>query len=170
MRVDVQVLGLKHLTEVLTRTIPAEARQGVIVGALKEAAKPIITTAKQGYRALDGSGSLAIATTVWRSRKAERYGQHFASVEVGPRRSNRKALAAYYAFYGRKPTPAMLKLGIRHAHLVEWGTRRTGAKRVLTKAFDSNAQAAVKTFRQILGERIERAAARAGRQQRKGQK
>src|SRR3990172_2991701 len=58
MRVDVQVLGLKHLTEVLTRTIPAEARQGVIVGALKEAAKPIITTAKQGYRALDGSGSL----------------------------------------------------------------------------------------------------------------
>jgi HK97 gp10 family phage protein len=171
VKINIEVLGLKHLEDVLLRQIPAEARQGVMVGALKEAAKPIVAAAKQGYSALDGSGSLAIATSTWRSRRAERHGNHFASVEVGPRRSNRKALAAYYVYYGRKLTPRALNNGIRHAHLVEWGTARgMRAHRVMTRAFDSQAPAAVKSFTSILGKRIERATARMGRRQPKGAK
>lgn len=170
MKLIIDVQGLRHLEDVLLRQIPAEARQGVLAGALKEAAKPIIAAAKQGYDALDGSGSLSMAMGSWRSKRAERYGNTFASVEIGPRRSNRKALAAYYAYYGRKVTGKMLSRGLRHAHLVEWGTSRTPARRVLTRAFDAQAPAAVKSFGTILGKRLDRAIARMGRQQRKGVK
>lgn len=164
----VQIQGLQHLERLLTQTLPKTVQQSVVAGALREAARPIVAAAKAGYRGLGGSGSLAQATTAWRNRKAERRGGHFASVEVGPRRGDRKALALYYAYYRSRKGVAVktLRAGIRHGHLVEWGTKRATGRRIMTKAFDTMGPQAVSQFRRILGERIEKAAARAGRSQR----
>lgn len=166
MKVSVQVLGLKELTETLTKALPAKVQQRAVAAALRKAAAPMVTAARSGYSSHAQSGSLATAMTAWRNRKQERRrgSQTFASVEIGPRRSSKRALAQYYAFHGRKPTPAQLRLGIRHAHLIEWGTKRgTPALRILTRAFDSRARAAVDAFGKELGAAIEREAARRGR-------
>lgn len=166
MRFDVQVSGLRELQETLLRTLPAKVQSRAVATALRKAAQPMVVAARAGYKARARSGSLAAATSVWRDRKSERRRgtSTFASVEIGARRSNRKALAKYYEFYGRKPTPAQLRLGIRHAHLIEWGTARgTPALRILTRAFDSHARAAVAAFGKELGAAIEKEAARRGR-------
>lgn len=166
MKVTVEITGLRELRETLTRSLPAKVQRKAVASALRNAAQPMVKAAKASYRALGGSGSLAVATGVWRNRKAERKGSAltFASIEVGPRRSNRRALATYYAHYrGRTPTPHQLSLGIRHGHLVEWGTTHSAARRIMTRVFDTHARAAVERFGGELARAIEKEAERRGR-------
>lgn len=167
MQVNVEILGLADITELLTRTLPARVQSNVVAGAIKEAAKPMVQAIKRDFRALGGSGSLSLATSSWRDRKREtRGGQHFASVAVGPKRGNRRALAAYFAYYGKKVTPRQYQLGIRHGHLVEFGTRRgSPARNVLGRAQDTYGVALVNSFGGIMGRRIEEAAAKAAASQ-----
>lgn len=167
MKFGVRVEGLEHVNRAL-RQLSIQAQQRALARALSQAARPIRDAARSNAQKIAGSGALAMAVSTWRNRKGERARgtNTFASVEVGPRRSNKRALAAYYSFYkGRTPSPRQLQLGIRHGHLVEFGTKRTPARRWLTAAFDSQGTQAIERFRQVVGPAIEREARRLARQQ-----
>ena len=155
------VEGLRHVDAFLARELPGKMGAATIARGLRLAAKPMRDAARANAIALGGSGALALAITVWRTRKGMKSGgDTVASVEVGPRRNSKAALARYYAFYGKRPTPAMLINGIRHGHLVEWGTMRTAPRRFMQRAFDAQAQNSVAIFSRDIGALAERTAAR----------
>ena len=173
MKVDVKVEGLQHLQKLLTEALPAKAQTKVMARALKRAARPMVDSARAGYRAIGGSGALAQATSAWQRKRGALRGDTVASVEVGPRRSNRAALAKYYAHYRKRANSRTLMAGIRHGHLVEWGFQHPGGaaipgKGILGAAYDRHAQAAVSGFGAIMGEEIEKEAARQAKLQRPG--
>lgn len=170
MKLDVKVDGLQHLQKVLTEALPQRAQRKVMVRALKKAARPMVGAARDAYRGLGASGSLAQATSSWQRKKGTLRGETFASVEVGPRRSNRSALARYYAFYRKRTNPRTLMAGIRHGHLVEFGFQHRGGKKVAAKgilgaALERYGTQAVTSFGTFMAEEIEREAARQARQQ-----
>jgi hypothetical protein len=170
MRVDVQVEGLQHLQQVLTEAIPAKAQTKVIARALKRSARPMVNAARAGYQSIGGSGALAQATSAWQRKKGQLRGETFASVEVGPRRSNRASLRKYYEFYRKRVRPKTLIAGIRHGHLVEFGFTHTGGQRIagrgiLGTVMDRYGRQAVADFGAIMGEEIEREAERQARRQ-----
>ena len=159
MSLTVKVSGLREVNDFLTRELPAKVAATAIAQALRMAAKPIRDAARSNAVALGGSGALALAISAWRTKKNVKVGTDTAaSVEVGPRRGNKAALARYYAFYGKKPTPKMLQGGIRHGHLVEWGTKRTAPRRFMQRAFDAQAQNGVAIFEREIGAVVEKAA------------
>jgi hypothetical protein len=171
VKVDIKIDGLQHLEHLLTTALPAKASKKVMVRALKKAGRPMVNAARSGYRAIGSSGSLAEATSIWQRKKGAQRGDTFGSVELGPRRSNKAALARYYQHYRKLATPRSLMRGIRHGHLVEFGfTNRAGrsvaGRRVLDKVMAEHAQRAISEFRSILGGEIEREAVRQAQKQR----
>lgn len=173
MKVDIQIDGLRHLEKLLTETLPAQAQTKVMVRALKVAGRPMVNAARIGYRSIGGSGALAQATSVWQRKKGALRGDTFASVEIGPKRGNKAALAKYYQHYNKRATPRTLMGGIRHGHLVEFGFRHRGGRSVagrgvLGNAMERHGRAAVEGFGSILGKQIEREALRMARLQRPG--
>lgn len=174
MKVDIKVEGLQHLQDLLTTQLPAKAQTKVMVRALKKAGRPMVTTVRGAYRGLSGSGALAQATTMWQRKKGTLGRNTFASVEIGPKRGNKSALAKYYSHYRKRATPKSLIAGIRHGHLVEFGFTHRGGKAVAGKnilgaAMDKHGRSAITEFGAILGAEIEREALRVARLQQKGQ-
>ena len=166
MKVTTTIEGLPYVADVLTNRLPAKVNQRAVVAALKFAAVPMRRAAKANAQALGGSGALAMSLGIWQRRRGQKTGATFGSVEVGPRRGNKRALAAYYNFYkGRTPTPKQLQAGIRHGHLVEFGTKRTAPRRFMQRAFDAKARESVDRFYEVLATAVEREAAKAGREQ-----
>lgn len=168
MRVDVQVEGLDQLRDALSQQLPKKAQKKVMVRALKASARPMVRQIKTAYRALGGSGALAQASTIWQRKKGTSPRETFASIELGPKRSNKAALAKYYAFYRKKGSTKALMGGIRHGHLVEFGFTHVGGravagKGILDAAFQRHGKSAVDGFGQILGAEIEKEARRLGR-------
>ena len=164
MKVDVKTEGLAHLVETL-QLLSTQGQRQAMAGALRQAARPMVRQAKSAYRSLGGSGALAQSVAAWQRRKGLLRGETFASIEVGPKRSNRAAVAKYYAFYRKKARTKGLVSGIRHGHLVEFGfTHRGGAsiggRGILGAAFQANSQSAVQEFGRFLGQRIDRIAAK----------
>lgn len=168
-RIDVEVLGLKQLSEKLKREIPQKARHRLMARALKRAARPMVRAARQNALSDSGSGALSASITSWTEKKsASKESGHFASVHVGPKRGNKRQIARYYQFYGKKPTPVRLKRGIFHGHFVEFGhvvRTRTGTASVPAQPFLRPAQAAtdkqiIKSFGAIMAEEIEKEAAK----------
>jgi len=157
--IKVKVLGLKELEDKLVRTIPAKAQTKVLRRALRIASRPMLNSARSKARR-GKSNSLAIAMSVWNVRQGQRR-RTAASIEVGPRRNNKRALVAYYNFYkGKTPTPQQLINGIRHGHLVEWGTKGTPAHPFMRPAMDAHGQEVIRNFGRILGREIEKEAAK----------
>ena len=173
MKVDLKVEGLDHLQRVLTEQLPAKAQTKVMVRALKRSARPMVDAARAGYRSLGASGSLAQATNAWQRKKGALRGDTFASVEVGPRRRNRAALAKYYEYYRKAVRPKALINGVRHGHLVEFGFKHRGGKSVAGKGIlggvmERYGRQAVAEFGTYMAAEIEREAARLARGQRAG--
>lgn len=134
--IDVDVKGFDEAAKTIQKTFPRTARQrSVLQGAMRDAGRPtVLVDAAIRASALGGSGSLAQALTFRnRSIKSVRAAGAFGGVELVVKRHMQRAIKAYEAFYGRKVTD-----GIRHGHLVEFGTRRTAAKPFLWPAAVSN--------------------------------
>ena len=167
---DVKVEGLAHLRDVLIDKIPAQAREKVVVSALRRSFKPMVVAAK--VKAVKTSGALAESIKLWKvsKRKKKVKSDTFATVEIGPRRSDKKALGRYLAEYRETITPKDLKLGIRHGHLVEYGVPSRGipAQPFLRPAADSKAAAGISAFRKELGRAIDKQARRLAKRQLKG--
>ncbi len=165
-KIKVKVLGLRELERKLTQQIPKKAQAKVVNRALRKAAKPMVQTAR--LRARRGkSNALSIAMSIWQVKKRTKL-RNFGSVEFGPRRNNKRAIAAYWDFYAaRTPTASDIINGIRHGHLVEWGTKTTPAHPFMRPALDAHGRQTIADFGKILGREIEKEAARGVRQGRR---
>ena len=156
---ELQVTGLKDLEKKLIREIPVKARSNVMARALKISAKPMIATAKSKAMNGDSSGALSMAIAPWTETKSKtRKAGLFVRVHVGPRRSNKKALARYFGFYGIAPTPKQFKRGIYHGHFVEFGSKGRSPKPFLRPALAAHGPQLIKSFGAIMAQEIERQA------------
>jgi hypothetical protein len=164
--------GLQNV-EAMLRAIPdIGARERVMIGAMKQAAKPIVRQAKIFYRAPSKSGSLSQAATVFRWKKGIKAKIGKYEVHIGPKRSNFTALRRWIAFYKRKVTPGTFTYGIRHAHLYEWGFRRGGRKvftgtRALQRAGQAASALVAPAMAKSIGDEVRREVARSMRNPRK---
>lgn len=162
----VRVEGLKQLEDKLIRLLPAKTGKRVIERALVVASKPMVKLAKDFAKKGDTSGALSIAIGPLRGSKAStRQGRKAGTIFIGPRRSNRRAMAVYVDFYfnrtGRSISPAEFQDGIRHGHLIEFGTKRQAKQPFLRPAFDAQARPTVKRFGKVLAKEIDKALAKA---------
>lgn len=129
------------------------------------ARKSIIPVAKQLAYQGDSSGALseAIAPRAMSKSRARRRGKT-AAVEITPVRTNRKAIALYINHYytqrGQTPSANIVTSGIRHGHLVEFGTRHNAAQPFLWPAATSQQGKYVNSFSVFLRKRTEAAVRR----------
>jgi hypothetical protein len=168
----IKVEGLRHVTDVLINKIPAKARGNVVSGALRRAFKPMVLDAKVGAAQSKhkSSGALAQSIRIWRVSRRRRGNpkKTFMRMEIGPKRSDKRALGRYYSFYGVKEvTASRLVNGIRHGHLIEYGAPGRNVKKrpFLRPAFARHGRGSIERFRKELKVAIEREARRLGRKQ-----
>lgn len=155
--------GLAELDELLATQLPLKAQGQVLERTLKKASKPIRDLARQ--KVVRRSGALAAAMSTWGGGARGRR-QFGASVHIGPRRSNNRAMAKYASYYPGTWTPQRLANGIRHGHLVEFGHatkdgQRKGARPFMRPAMDAGRPSFVGAFRNILRQEINDAVAKA---------
>lgn len=131
--------------------------------AMMKAVEPLALQAQQNALSIAKSGSLALAMGARYKREVSRaslFGKSVveaAVVSVGPIRRSPAARAAYTVYYHRQ----RLVVGIRHGHLVEWGTSHSPAKPFMRPAFDATAQRVVANYGVELRNDIEKIARRA---------
>ena len=127
------IKGAAAMDSVL-KLLPSKIGEGVLLGALRAGAKPIVKVARQ--KVPKRSGDLAKSITV---RKASR---------------RRVAKGGGQVVIGFK------KPHSRRAHLTEFGTSKTAAQPFVRPAIDEKGGEAIGIIGQQLGERIEEAAVR----------
>lgn len=155
-----KVEGLDKVMENLVNAFPREPeeqRKVLNSGMRKSSTQTIVREAKARAAALGGSGALAEAIGVRaKSKRRVMTSRAVAGVEITPIRHNAKAIAMYANYYyirQGKPVPTRVILsGIRHGHLVEFGTVRTAAKPFLWQAATSQ----LSPFMRRLAEDMER--------------
>jgi hypothetical protein len=136
MQARVEIKGLEQAMRAMRSAFPADPKKQVSIlnAAMRAAARPtIVSKAKQFALRGDGSGALSEAITVRAMSAAKRRRLNTsAGVEVVPARFNRKALALYISHYytreGLSAPAAIFRFGIRHGHLIEFGTAKITAK------------------------------------------
>lgn len=145
MEVAVRIEGLDGAMKAMLDAFPADPKvqRQVLNGAMRRSAlQTIVMDAKQRALAGDGSGALSESIGVRaKGLRRLRTSRAVAGVEVAPIRGNLKAMQMYISHYytaqGRTPKPGMLLSGIRHGHLIEFGTFRTAARPFLWPAASS---------------------------------
>ena len=163
MKIDVEVKGLEHLKDVLTRELPKKAHRKVIQKSLRISAQPMLRAARAS--AARSSGALAESIRTWNVIANRRREKTFATVHLGPKRSWKKSIALVSSHYGR--SFKVNRLGIYHGHIIEFGSKNQPAKAYLGPAMASHGQSMIKDFGSIMAGEIEREAIRLKRKQRK---
>lgn len=155
---DIEVAGLKEL-EARLLELDAVAGKRLLTRATRRSLLPLRRQAVANARSGSRSGALAeaikVVTVTPRANET-------VSVQVGPKKKDRRGLAVHNVFYGRR------RRGIFYGHLVEFGftARGRGARKVpgrpfLQPAWDATRAAIPAEFRRILGQAIDRIARRA---------
>lgn len=171
MQVSVNLDGLNDAIDAMAAAFPADPRKQrqLVNAAMRTAArKNILPTAKQRAKVGDGSGALseALAVRTQPRKKTNKKGVA-AGVEILPVRSNRKALALYinhyYTSQGLTAPASLLVSGIRHGHLVEFGSVNNTASPFLWPA----ATAGKNAYIQAVGVELQKATERAVKRARK---
>lgn len=154
MEINTKVTGLAEITELLLRELPAAAARRPLLRASHIALESPVRDLKARYYRHNKSGSLAIATRSWTARKRmslKGNSERFSSVQMGPKRGSLEAMAAYQQFYRSKRkkrlTLKRAALGIRHGHLIEWGTKHARPFRHLTNVANGNYTQIVAVFK-----------------------
>lgn len=145
---------------------PKKQKQ-ILNGAMRASAnKAMVPIAKQRALQGDGSGALSesIAVRNMNARTLRKVGSA-AGVQVTPVRSNRKAMMMYITHYytsrGRVPHADMINSGIRHGHLVEFGSVNNGAQPFLWPAAAAGKGAYIRGFSAEMQKKTEAAVRRA---------
>jgi len=167
MKMSAKMDGLEGAMKALEAAFPYDYKiqSQMINGAMGGAArKSILPIAKQMAKTGDGSGSLSEAMGV-RAQKARRRKGKAGGMQVLPVRFNKKAIAMYIQHYytsrGKNPPANILSSGIRHGHLVEFGTvagkkhAATAAKPFLWPAAAAGKTKYISLFAKELKKRIE---------------
>jgi len=164
-----KLVGLEEALKAMQAAFPGDIKkqQRLLNGAMSGAArKSILPMAKQLAKRGDSSGALSESLNVRAMGRRKRAGKA-AGMEVVPVRSNLKALAKYIQFYytsrGKAPPSSILTSGIRHGHLVEFGTAKTSAFPFLWPAAQAQASNYKQLFALFLKKRIEAAVRKAAK-------
>ena len=145
----VEVKGLRDLDLKLSR-LGEVAGKKALRGAMMDAASPIWKAARENASSIKDSGALAAAMGRW----FKQFKKNQFAVFIGPRSKSRKGVQLWTSLHGREPKGGRL----RHAHLVEFGTRKDPAQPFLRPAFDANWRQAAQIFARRLRERINKIA------------
>jgi len=171
MDMGVQMKGLDDALKAMEAAFPKDPnkQRGLLNSAMRGAAnKTIVPVAKQLAKAGDGSGALSEAIAVRnQSKKKLRSKNVAAGVEVVPVRFNRKAIALYIQHYytnvGRVAPANMFASGIRHGHLVEFGSVNNSPRPFLKPAGDVADDVYIQAFAKAMRSATERAVKRAAK-------
>jgi len=133
MEGKVKLIGLEDAMKALQAAFPDNYKKQsqIVNGAMGGSArKSFLPIAKQLAKRGDSSGALSESLGV-RAQKASNRKGKAGGMEVVPVRSNRKAMAMYIKHYytdrGLNAPFAMIASGVRHGHLVEFGTAHSAA-------------------------------------------
>ena len=145
MEISAKVEGLEEALAAMRAAFPADpkAQRQILNRAMSDSAvATIVRDAKQHALAGDSSGALSESIGVRpKSLRRVKTSRAVAGVEVVPIRSNLKAMRMYIQHYytarGRTPKAFMILSGIRHGHLIEFGTVRHGPRPFLWPAAQS---------------------------------
>jgi hypothetical protein len=168
MNVSVKVEGLEEAMQAMLAAFPVDERKqrGILNASMRAAATgTILADAKQRASAGDASGalseSLGIRAT---SKKKLKMRNVVAGVEIVPIRTNMKAMALYIQHYytsrGKIAPAKMFTSGIRHGHLIEFGTAHSAADPFLYPAAQAAGGAYVNRFAADLSKKTEAAVKR----------
>jgi len=138
-------------------------QRGILNSSMRSAASEMLADAKQRAITGDASGSLSESIGIRsKSKKSLAMSMAVAGVEITPVRYNPKAIALYLRFYyAGKTAPRFGIDGIRHGHLVEFGSKNNAARPFLWPAAQSNQQAYERKFAADLTKKTEAAVKRA---------
>lgn len=169
MQFSVELKGIDEAIDAMIAAFPSEpAKQRTLVnGAMRVSArKHMLPTAKQRALLGDGSGALSEALAIRSQAKRKIRSKGIAAgVELVPVRHNRKALAMYinhyYTSQGLTAPAGLLVSGIRHGHLVEFGSVNNNARPFLWPAAQGGQAGYVMDVGKELAKATERAVNRA---------
>lgn len=179
MQGSVDMKGLKDSIKALRAAFPEDQkeRRRILNRAIGSSArKHLLPIAKQMAKTSDGSGALSESLGV--RAMSRRWNREHGRVRAGdkrmreagmvivPVRGNRKALAMYIDHYytkrGKNPPASILLSGIRHGHLIEFGSLNNEARPFLWPA-TSNTPAYTNQFAQDIKKYIKMAVEKARR-------
>ena len=173
MQANARLTGLSQAMLALAMAFPNDQKrkQQLLHSAMGGAArKTILPVAKQLADVADASGSLSAALKVRVMSKQKRRGRA-GGMELVPVRFNQKAIYDYIDFYytrkGKSPPADIVASGIRHGHLVEFGSVHNAARPFLWPAAQAQAGAYTLIFADILRKRIAAAVKRAAKKRAK---
>lgn len=168
-----RIVGLEDAMKAMQAAFPKnpEKQRRLLNSAMKSAAKPtVLKRAKNLALSGDGSGALSESLSVRNQSKAKvRAKGSAAGVEVVPVRGNRKAIALYINHYytkkGKTAPARIVTSGIRHGHLVEFGSLHNSARPFLWPAGQSRSGAYTDKFSALLKKKTEAAVRRKAKKQ-----
>jgi len=170
-----RIEGLESAMAAMGAAFPKDPSQQsrLVNAAMRSAAvQTILVSAKLRAAAMDGSGALAESIGIRaKSRKKIMTARRVGGIEVTPIRYNAKAMAMYINHYytqrGKNPDQSVAIDGIRHGHLVEFGSKNNAARPFLWPAARSKKTAYTNLFAKSLKKKTElavkRRAKRAGK-------
>jgi hypothetical protein len=166
-----KIEGLEAAMKAMQAAFPAEPKKQrqILNGAMGASArKSMVPIAKQLALAGDGSGALSEAIAVRNmSARTLRKVRSSAGVQITPVRANRKAMMMYIAYYytsrGRVPHADMINSGIRHGHLVEFGSVHNQPQPFLYPAATAGKGSYIRGFSAEMTKKTEAAVRRAAR-------
>ena len=169
MEASARLTGLSEAMLALSMAFPNDQnkRKQLLNSAIGGAArKTILPVAKQLALSGDGSGALSASLGVRAMNARKRASRRVAGgMELVPIRFKNDAIYDYMHHYytskGRTPPADILASGIRHGHLVEFGSVHNAAKPFLWPAAQAQAHAYTIQFAKVLEKRIESAVERA---------
>lgn len=166
MEGSAKIEGLDEAMKALQAAFPDNYKKQsqMINGAMGSSArKSILPIAKQLALVGDGSGALSESLKV-RAQKARKRKDKAGGMEVVPVRHDRKAMALYISHYytqmGLIPPARLVTDGIRHGHLVEFGSVKESARAFLWPAGKAGQMVYTSLFASELRKRIESAVRR----------
>lgn len=159
-RMSVKVTGVADVVRAFEKVLPIRAQRNATLRTMTKAAQPIVQGAKA--RAPSRSGALAMSIGLRNeSASKSKKGNRFARKLLGPIRKDRKAIVAYHSYYHKRGVSAQqIQAGIRHGHLVEFGTKKMPRHPFLRPAADAGFPGYVREFAGILRRELERDAAK----------
>jgi len=168
---SIKIEGLEQAMKALRAAFPDDAKTQyrVLNSTISAAARPtMLKTAKQLALQGDESGALSESLGLrYQSKSKIRAKRLAGGVEIVPVRHNKKAMALYIQhYYNAKGIAAPMKTitsGIRHGHLIEFGTKHHAARPFLWPAVRAQWGAFNARFASDLKKKIEQAVRRAAR-------
>ena len=163
-----KIKGLGSAMKAMAAAFPKDPRQQsrLLNSTMRTAAKGTMLIAAKGFAlAGDGSGALSESLGIRnQSRRKVSAKNAAAGVEIVPVRHNPRAIAQYINHYytsrGKTAPASVVTSGIRHGHLVEFGTVRTSARPFLWPAAQSGRAGYINRFSAILRKKTEAAVRR----------